>query len=68
MKKLNVIPLIATLCLLFSCTITFLDLCIIEIPLALSVCSILLVLAASVLFLIFLKQIKDKKQDKNNKK
>ncbi len=68
MKKLNVIPLIATLCLLFSCIITFLDLCTIEIPLALSVCSILLVLAASVLSLIFLKQIKDKKQDRNNKK
>ena len=66
MKKLNVIPLIATLCLLFSCIINLLDL-FIEIPLALSVCAILLVLAASILFLIFVKQIKDEKQDKNNK-
>ena len=66
MKKVNVIPLIATLCLLLSCIINLLDL-FIEIPLALSVCSILLVLAASILCLIFLKQIKDKKQDKNNK-
>ena len=66
MKKVNVIPLIATLCLLLSCIINLLDL-FIEIPLALRVCSILLVLAAIVLFLIFLKQIKDKKQDKNNK-
>ena len=66
MKKLNVIPLIATLCLLLSCIINLLDF-FIEIPLALSVCSILLVLAASVLSLIFLKQIKDKKQDRNNK-
>ena len=62
MKKLNVIPLIALLCLLFSCIIGIFDL-FIEIPLALRVCNILLVLAASILFLIFVK-----KQDKNNKK
>ena len=62
MKKLNVIPLIALLCLLFSCIIVIFDL-FIEIPLALRVCNILLVLAASILFLIFVK-----KQDKNNKK
>ena len=62
MKKLNVIPLIALLCLLFSCIIGGFDL-FIEIPLALRVCNILLVLAASILFLIFVK-----KQDKNNKK
>ncbi len=67
MKKLNVIPLIATLCLLFGCIIGFLNLCI-EIPLALYIFAVSLVLAASILFLIFLKQIKDKKQDKNNKK
>ena len=62
MKKLNVIPLIALLCSLFSCIIGIFDL-FIEIPLALRVCTILLVLAASILFLIFVK-----KQDKNNKK
>jgi len=62
MKKLNVIPLIALLCLLFSCIIGVFDL-FIEIPLALRVCNILLVLAASILFLIFVM-----KQDKNNKK
>ena len=62
MKKLNVIPLIALLCLLFSCIIGIFDL-FIEIPLALRVCNILLVLAASILSLIFVK-----KQDKNNKK
>jgi hypothetical protein len=62
MKKLNVIPLIALLCLLFSCIIGIFDL-FIEIPLALRVFNILLVLAASILFLIFVK-----KQDKNNKK
>ena len=62
MKKVNVIPLIGTLCLLFSCIIGIFDL-FIEIPLALSVCNLLLVLAASILFLIFVK-----KQDKNNKK
>ena len=61
MKKLNVIPLIALLCLLFSCIIGSFDL-FIEIPLALRVCHILLLLAASILFLIV------KKQDKNNKK
>ena len=62
MKKLNVIPLIALLCLLFSCIIGIFDL-FIEIPLALRVCNILLVLAASILSFIFVK-----KQDKNNKK
>ena len=62
MKKLNVIALIALLCLLFSCIIGIFDL-FIEIPLALRVCNILLVLAASILFLIFVK-----KQDNNNKK
>ena len=64
MKKFNVIPLIATLCLLFSCIIGLFNL-FIEIPLALEVCSLLLVLVASILLLIFLKQIKDKKQDNN---
>ena len=62
MKKLNVIPLIALLCLLFSCIIGIFDV-FIEIPLALRVCNILLVLVASILSLIFVK-----KQDKNNKK
>ena len=68
MKKVNVIPLIAILCLLLSNIINLLSLCI-KIPLALSVLSLLLALAAGILFLIFSKkQIKDKKQDKSNKK
>ena len=62
MKKVNIIPLVAFLCLVLSCIIGIFDL-FIEIPLALRVCNILLVLAASILFLIFVK-----KQDKNNKK
>ena len=65
MKKVNVIPLIGTLCLLFSCIINLLDL-FIEIPLALSVCAILLVLAASILFFIFSKKQNKEKIVKNN--
>ena len=61
MKKVNIIPLIAFLCLVVSCIIGFLNLCI-EIPLALGVCNLLLVLTASILLLIFvIKQKKSKK-------
>ena len=66
MKNVNVIQLIASLCLLFGSIINLLNICI-EIPLALSVCSVPLLLASIILYLIFWKkQIKDKKQDKND--
>ena len=61
MKKVNIIPLVAFLCLVLSCIIGFFDLCI-ELPLAFSVCNLLLVITACVLLLIFvIKQKKGKK-------
>ena len=61
MKKVNIIPLIAFLCLVVSCIIVPLDLCI-ELPLAFSVCNLLLVITACILLLIsVIKQKKSKK-------
>ena len=68
MEKVNVIQLIASLCLLCGSIINILNLCI-EIPLELSICSIPLLGASIILYSIFLKkQIKDKKQDKTRKR
>ena len=61
MKKVNIIPLVAFLCLVLSCIIGLFDLCI-ELPLAFSVCNLLLVIIACILLLIFvIKQKKGKK-------
>ena len=63
MKKVDVIQLIASLCLLFGSIINLLNICI-EIPFALSICSVPFLLASIILYAIFWKkQIKDK----NNK-
>ena len=61
MKKVNIIPLIAVLCLVVSGIIVLFDLCI-ELPLAFSVCNLLLVITACILLLIFV--IKQKKSRK----
>ena len=61
MKKVNIIPLVAFLCLVLSCIIGLFDLCI-ELPLAFSVCNLLLVITACVLLLILvINQKKGKK-------
>lgn len=60
MKNLNIIQLIASLCLLLGSIINLLNLCI-DIPFALSVCSAPLLFAAIILYAISIKkQIKDK--------
>ena len=64
MKNVNVIQLIATLCLVVGCIIYFFSF-FIKIPLELSVLAFLLVLAAGILFLI---SVKRQKHDKNSKK
>ena len=61
MKKVNIIPLIGALCLVVSCIIVLFDLCI-GLPLAFSVCNLLLVITACILFLI---NVKKQKHDKN---
>ena len=61
MKKVNIIQLVAFLCMVLSCIIGLFDLCF-ELPLAFSVCNLLLVITACVLLLIFvIKQKKGKK-------
>ena len=63
MKKVDVIQLIASLCLLFGSIIKLLNICM-EIPFALSICSVPFLLASIILYaLSWKKQIKDK----NNK-
>ena len=63
MENVNVIQLIATLCLVVGCIINFFSF-FIKIPLELSVLAFLFVLAAGILFLISVKR----KNDKNSKK
>ena len=62
MKKINVLQFIASLCMLFGCVINLLDLCI-DLPFALQVCALPLMLAALVLYIIVLRNlIKNKKK------
>ena len=65
MKNVNLLQLIASLCLLFGSIINLLNICI-EIPLVLSICSVPLLLTSIILYAIFWK--KQIKKDKNNKK
>ena len=66
MKKVNILQLIASICLLIGSIINLLNL-LIEIPFALYVCTGPLLLISVILFIIvFLKQIKNKKQNKND--
>ena len=62
MKKINVLQLIASLCMLFGCVINLLDLCI-GLPFAVRVCATPLLIAALVLYIIVLRnQMKNKKK------
>ena len=66
MKKVYILQLIASICLLIGSIINLLNL-LIEIPFALYVCTGPLLLTAVILFIIvFVKQIKNKKQNKND--
>jgi len=66
MKKVNVLQLIASIFLLIGSIINLLNL-LIEIPFALYVCTGPLLLISVILFTIVLvKQIKNKKQNKND--
>ena len=66
MKKVNILQLIASICLLISSIINLLNL-LIEIPFALYFCTGPLLLISVILFIIvFVKQIKNKKQNKND--
>ena len=67
MKKINVLQLIASLCFLFGNTITLVN-TFTEIPVALSICSLLLLLASIILYCIVLKRrLKEKNQDEKKK-
>ena len=66
MKKVNILQLITSICLLIGNIINLLNL-LIEIPFALYVCTGPLLLISVILFTIVLvKQIKNKKQNKND--
>ena len=66
MKKINVLHLIASLCLLFGSIINLLHI-ITDIPTALHVCALPLLLAAIVLYsIVFVKQLKEKKKNKKD--
>jgi hypothetical protein len=66
MKKVNILQLTASICLLIGSIINLLNL-LIEIPFALYVCTGPLFLISVILFTIVLvKQIKNKKQNKND--
>ena len=62
MKKVNVLQLIASICLLIGSIINLLNL-LIEIPFALYVCTVSLLLISVILFgVVIVKQIKNKKK------
>ena len=66
MKKVNILQLVASICLLIGSIINLLNL-LIEIPFAVYVCTGPLLLISVILFIIvFVKQIKNKKQNKND--
>ncbi len=68
MKKVNVLQLIASICLLIGSMINLLNL-IMEIPFGLYVCTGPLLFVSVVLFIIVLvKQMRNKKQSNNEKK
>ena len=66
MKKVNVLQLIASICLLIGSIINLLNL-LMEIPFAIYVCTGPLLLISVILFVIvMMKQIKNRKQDKRD--
>ena len=66
MKKVNILQLVASICLLIGSIINLLNL-LIELPFAVYVCTGPLLLISVILFIIvFVKQIKNKKQNKND--
>ena len=66
MKKVNILQLIASICLLIGSIINLLNL-LIELPFALYVCTAPLLLISVILFIIvFLKQRKNNKRNKND--
>ena len=66
MKKVNILQLIASICLLIGSIINLLNL-LIEIPFAIYVCTGPLLLISVILFVIvMMKQIKNRKQDKRD--
>ena len=67
MKKVNILQLIASICLLIGSIINLLNL-IIEIPFGLYVCTVPLLFISVVLFIIVLVKQMRKKQSNNEKK
>ena len=68
MKNVNLLQLIASLCMLFGCVINLIAL-ITEIPPWLSVCALPLLLVAVVLYFVtFLKARRQGKSEKNERK
>ncbi len=66
MKKINIMELIASICLSLGTIINLLSL-LMEIPFVLDVCKVPLLLISAILFIIvWVKQIKNKKQNKND--
>ena len=64
MKKINIVQLMASICLLIGSIINFLN-HVIEIPFGLYVCTVPLLLIAVVLFaIVIVKNIKNKKERK----
>ena len=66
MKKINIIQLVASLCLLLGSIINLLDICI-DAPFTFSICSVPFLIASIILYCIYLKkQMKYKNQEENN--
>ena len=64
MRKINIVQLIASICLLIGSVINLLNI-LIEIPLAIYVCTgPLLLISVGLFIILIIKQIKIKKQDK----